>query len=91
MEKLLMPIRDDANQYIEEAPISELESGKGRLEMTKEELILSKSRFTQMINHYFQLLSSDPGNTAYYMILMDHSRRQSWALSRRLQELEQEA
>ena len=71
--------------------IREYESGKGRWKMTKEELQLSKRRFTQMIDHYFQLLSSDPGNSAYYKILMDHSRRQSWALSRRLQELDQGA
>lgn len=85
-----MVFRNDANPYNVETPLSELGSGKGRLEMTKEQLILSKHRFTQMIDHYFQLLSSDPKNSAYYKILMDHSRRQSWAIGRRIQEIEQQ-
>jgi hypothetical protein len=63
----------------------ELESG--RLDMTREELLVSRNRFERMHGEYERLIASDPKNAGHYQILIEHCRLQSQALGKRIMQI----
>lgn len=56
----------------------------GRLDMTREELLVSRNRFDRMHDEYERLIASDPVNARHYQILIEHCRLQSQALGKRI-------